>query len=146
MKIFLDANILVAAAGSESGGSRYLWRVAEKDARWQLVTSAYAIAEARINVATKLPAKREEFSALITSPLLTVVHPPSTGLIQHAHNLMPLKDAPILAAALFCSAEALCTLDRKDFHTPKVKQQCQLWGLKIVLPKDLLEDWRAKQG
>ena len=145
MKIFLDANILIAAAGSDSGASRYLFSVAERDPRWQLVTSAYALAEARANVLTKLPASYSAFASLITAPTLTIVHPPSEAILKLTRGLVPRKDEAILAAAISCSAEALCTLDKKDSHTPKLKQHAKKWNLRIVLPKDLLEDWRAEQ-
>ena len=145
MKIFLDANILIAAAGSDSGASRYLFSVAERDPRWQLLTSAYALAEARANVLSKLPARYAFFTSLITSTTLTVVHPPAEPILKLTRGLVPPKDEPILAAAISCSANALCTLDKKDFHTPKVKSHCRSWSFRIVLPKDLLEEWRAEQ-
>ena len=145
MKIFLDANIIIAATGSDLGGSRYLFKIAEQNPHWQLLTSVYAIAEARANVLAKLSNRYAFFISLITSTALTVIHPPAETIIKLAHGLVPPKDEPILAAAISCSANILCTLNKKDFHTPRVRRRCRDWGIRIVLPKDLLEEWRAKQ-
>lgn len=142
MKIFLDANIFVAASGSATGASRYLWRVAEREASWQLLTSAYAIAEARRNVEQKLPRAMPEFRDLITARTLTVVHPPLAAFLKLARTTVPEKDGPILAAAIFAQADCVCTLDQKDFHRLPVKRHCARWGLKIVFPHDLLRQWR----
>lgn len=143
MKIFLDANILIAATASETGGSHYLFLVAEQDATWQLITSNYALAEAKINVVQKLPARYEKFIQLITSPNLIVVASPPTALIHIAQHMINPKDAPILAAALFAQADALCTLDKKDFFVSVVQQAVKHYDLNIVTPADLLKQWRS---
>ncbi|MBI2443709.1 MAG: hypothetical protein HYV42_00500 [Candidatus Magasanikbacteria bacterium] len=145
MKIFLDANVFVAASGNESGGSHYLFRVARHDSSWQLLTSAYALEEARLNILKKLPLAGEIFSALITAPELTIVHPPSPLFAAQVRGIVPLKDEAILAAALFAQADFLCTLDQRDFHTTQAKHFCQRYGLKIVKPQDLLRQWRQWQ-
>lgn len=142
MKIFLDANILVAASGNTHGGSAYLFYVAEHDSSWHLFTSTYAIAEARTNVGSKLPDAVAALSQLLISQHLTIVHPPLASLITAAEYVVPSKDAPILAAAIFAKADVLCTLDKKDFHTQRVKQWSKKYQLKIVDPRALLTTWR----
>lgn len=143
MKIFLDANILIAATASETGGSHYLFLVAEQDPTWQLITSNYALAEAKTNIVKKLTMQYDNFIQLITSPNLTVVAPPPTALIHIAQHMINPKDAPILAAALFAQADALCTLDRKDFFTSMIQRAVKQYDLNIVTPGDLLTEWRS---
>lgn len=145
MKIFLDANIFVAACGSDTGGSQYLFRVAEHDPTWCLVTSAYALNEARKNIQKKMPQKMSIFVALATHASLVVVHPPPQAIIDIASSVIQKKDAPILAAALVAQADMLCTLDQKDFFTKKAKQFCRTYGMAIVLPGTLLKKWRDGQ-
>lgn len=145
MKIFLDANIFVAACGSDTGGSNYLFVVAEQEPIWHLVTSRIAIQEARLNVQKKLPKKIKKFEELLLSPTVTVVDSPPPGLIMITQQIINAKDAPILAAAICVQADYMCTLDQKDFHTPKVKNWCKKYGMSIVTPGDLLLDWRNSQ-
>lgn len=146
MKIFLDANVFVAACGSATGGSRYLFAVAGIDPTWQLLTSELAVREARRNVMRKMPGTSPTLSDLVTARTLTVVHTPPDELVAWASRIVHRKDAPILGAALSAKADALCTLDRKDFHTTSVKRACRAVGIRIVTPKDLLLAWRAKQS
>ena len=49
MKLFLDTSVLLAAAGSAIGASRYLIESAASQ-RWQLVSSPYCLAEVDKNV------------------------------------------------------------------------------------------------
>jgi uncharacterized protein len=145
MKIFLDANILVAACGSAQGGSRYLFYIAEQESAWHLLTSAYAVSEARANVERKLPGSLKHLSELLVSPQLTIVYPPSSPLITAARTVVPKKDAPILAAAIAAKADTLCTLDKKDFHTKSVKQWSKKYQLSITDPRALLTQWRNQK-
>lgn len=145
MKIFLDANIFVAACGSDTGGSRYLFRVAEFDPTWFLLTSAYALHEARKNIQKKMPDAMNLFESLATHPSLIVVHPPSQTIIDIASSIIREKDAPIIAAAVMAQADVICTLDQKDFFTKKVIQFCSKHGISIALPGMLLQQWRDDQ-
>jgi predicted nucleic acid-binding protein len=142
MKIFLDANIFVAACGSATGGSRYLFSIADVTPAWQLLTSDLALREARRNIAHKMPECASVFSDLVIAHALTVVHDPPEALVAWASGVVNKKDAPILAAALSAKADVLCTLDRKDFHGASVKRACRAVGMGIVTPKDLLVEWR----
>lgn len=145
MKIFLDANIFVAACGSDTGGSNYLFEVAKHEPAWHLVTSRIAIQEARLNVQKKLPKKFEQFERLLLSSTVTVVDSPPPALIAITQRIINPKDAPILAAAICVQADYMCTLDQKDFHTSKVRNWCKKYGMSIVTPGDLLLDWRNNQ-
>src|SRR3989338_205061 len=131
MRIFLDANILIAATASPDGGSGYIFRVAENDASWQLLTSVYALQEARRNVLKKLPSCEQTLIKLIVAPELVFVHDPPRALVELANAVVPKKDAPILAAALSAKADVLCTLDIKDFHSKQVKDWCKKFNLRI---------------
>lgn len=145
MKIFLDANIFVAACGSDTGGSRYLFTVAEYEPTWHLLTSPYAIQEARLNVEKKLSKKLKKFNQLILAPTLTFVDSPPISVIAATQKVIVAKDAPILAAALCAQAKYICTLDQKDFNTLKVKFWCKKYNITVVTPGDLLLQWRKDQ-
>lgn len=145
MKIFIDANVLVAACGNATGGSAYVFKVASADPTWHLITSGLVLTEARTNVHKKLPTTISTFEALILLPGLTVVYDPPAALIEAAARIINPKDSPILAAAIAAKANYLCTLDRKDFHTKAVKTWCKRFNLTSVTPGELLMLWRNHQ-
>ncbi len=142
MKIFLDANIFIAATGSETGGSRYIFHIAQKDEKIHLVTTRYVLEEASRNIKKKMNNKYSFFSSLITSGIFTVVEEPPMKLIQEVQKVIKEKDAPVLAGAVFAGADILCTLDREDFFTKKVENWCKKLGIKLLIPGEFLEDWR----
>lgn len=145
MKIFIDANVFVAACGNSIGGSAYLFKIAAQEPTWHFVTSALAIQEARRNIQKKLIAHIQTFDQLILSPSLTIIYDPPLSVIEAAENIIVKKDAPILAAAVCAQADYLCTLDQKDFHIPSVRRWCKKLGLTIVMPRDLLVSWQKSQ-
>ena len=145
MKLFLDANIFIAACGSEKGGSRYLFRIAEQDSNVSLFSNTYALAEAEVNISKKMPEKINLFSHLKSLSMVILVHPAPPYLQFLARSFVPLKDVPILAGALSAQVDSLCTLDKKDFHTKRVKELCASFGVTIAFPRDILIQWRETQ-
>ncbi|MFA4831133.1 MAG: PIN domain-containing protein [Patescibacteria group bacterium] len=141
MRIFLDTNVLLAASGSETGASAYIFKIAEKE-KWQLMVNVFVIFEARANIEKKLPHCQTRFSELIKSRSLLIVHDALDKMKIQAGKVIDKKDAPILAGALFSKADILCTLDKKDFFVKPVKDWSKRYGLKIMLPGDVLEMYR----
>lgn len=141
MKIFLDANIFIAAAGNEDGGSSYLFRIAEIE-KWILFTNPYALMEARRNIWKKLPDSKSRFSSLIVNPTLIIANPAPKAMQDQCKKIVPEKDAPILAGALFSKSNILCTLDQQDFHNQFVKTFCKSKNLIIKTPKQMLKMYR----
>ncbi len=145
MKIFLDANILFTAALSDTGASRYLFRIAEVDPTLHLITSPYALEEARINITKKYNVATAAFSALVTSSVLTISLDPPRTLVIHAENVIIKKDAPILAGALSSKADILCTLDKKDFFTNNVLTWTKKYDTRVALPGPVVQEWKKQQ-
>jgi predicted nucleic acid-binding protein len=54
VKLFLDANVLFTAAHNLSGKAAFVIELA-KEGHWKVVTSGYAIEEARRNLEIKFP-------------------------------------------------------------------------------------------
>lgn len=107
---FLDANILFSATlGGES--FRLLWQVAAAG-RLRLCTSAWCYAEAERNVAAKRPDRRAALQAAMQAVVLVAdVAEPHPQLCAQ----LPIKDAPVLAAALAARAQYLLTGDTRHF-------------------------------
>ena len=113
MKLFLDANVLFTAVYSPGGRARGLFELADAS-HCSLCTSAFALEEARRNLSMKAPAKLSSLGRIL--PLLTIVPEPSPEKVTWAQGLpLPMKDAPIMAAAVVCPADILVTGDRHDF-------------------------------
>jgi len=113
VRAFLDANVLFSAAYMDAGTPRALFLLAEAGA-CDLVTSAYAIEEARRNLLAKRGERAGDPALLIKH--LAVQPEPSPATIAWAASIgLPAKDAPILAAALESRANLLVTGDVAHF-------------------------------
>ena len=105
--LFLDANILFSAAYREQSGLLKLWKI--KSAT--LVSSAYAIEEARRNLDT--PPQKERLDKLIVG--LYEIYPFHVDIRLPENVTLREKDKPILMSAIVAKANFLITGDVRDF-------------------------------
>jgi len=132
-RFFLDANVLFSAAWQD-GKARALFPLAKKTGA-ALQSSPHAINEARKNLEAKRPETLRRFSELLAQ--IEVVPEPPPALVSEALKLgLPLKDAPILAAAWQAGAHALVTGDRKHFGALLGKTAK---GTKILSPAEAFQ-------
>lgn len=113
MRLFLDANVIFSAAHREEGRAQDLVALA-RAGRCQLLTSTYALKEARRN----LEVKSEEFEARLVDTLAqtTIVGEAPAALVNWAQEQrLPSKDAPVLAAAVHATVDLLVTGDNRHF-------------------------------
>jgi predicted nucleic acid-binding protein len=112
VKLFVDTSVLLAAAGSEKGASRFVFDQANARG-WALITARYCLEEAQRNVVRvglKAPAS---FSQSVV-PKLSVV--PTELSFDKALVFPKAKDRPVLLSALGAEADYLLTLDEGDFQ------------------------------
>lgn len=134
MRVFLDANVLFSAAHRPENSVRAFFRLAEAGA-CELTASAFAVDEARRNIARKHPARMAELEALIAR--IEICQEAATEDVRWAKSAgLPDKDAPILAAAAGAKADLLATGDRADFGTLYGKT---LRGVEILSPRATIE-------
>lgn len=112
-RIFLDANVLFAAAISESGRSAGLFLLAKRGL-CELVTSPHAITEARRNLEARYPEAVDRFTPLLRGVVLVPEATPSAVAWARDQGL-PEEDAPILGAAVAAHVDVLVTGDRTHF-------------------------------
>lgn len=113
MKLFFDANVVFSAAHQETGNAQALIALARVGG-CTLQSSAYAIEEARRNLALKSRGYEQRLAGALAQ--IEVVAEANPALVEWARNEgLPLKDAPILAAAVQAGAEVLVTGDTRDF-------------------------------
>lgn len=103
---FLDSNILVSAALVPDAGMLRLWKVAEIE----LVTSVYAIGEARRNLDS---GQRERLERILENTYVP------SGIVSDQPKVrslgLPSKDEPIMSAAIHFGADYLITGDKGHF-------------------------------
>jgi uncharacterized protein len=107
-RVFLDANVLSSAGYLERSGLIRLWSLSDVE----LVSSGYAIEEARRNLAFDRPDALPRFT-LLTEALSTADAP--QGLTLPKNVTLDSKDQPILMAAIHGRCKYLLTGDARHF-------------------------------
>lgn len=133
-RIFLDANVLFSAAYREGAGLMRLWEARETE----VVTSGYAVEEARRNLETE--AARARLASLVQRTSI-VAEAPETQLPRSIR--LAEKDRPILQAAVAGGATHLITGDRRDFGAFLGKSVA---GVRVETPAEFLRKHVKKLG
>jgi uncharacterized protein len=134
MRVFLDANVLFSAACRETGSVRIFFALAAAGA-CDLVTSGYAVDEARRNIRAKHPQRSPDLEMLLKRVELCPEPTPATVAWAGAQRLHA-KDAPILAAAIDARCHILVTGDRSHFGALFGRR---LRGTVVMLPIEAIE-------
>ncbi len=113
MKVFLDANVVFSAAHQREGRAQALLLLA-RAGRCELMVSAHALEEARRNLTRKSHSFDQRLADLLAMTAVVAEAPAPLVAWALEHGL-PLKDAPILAAAVHANADILATGDLRDF-------------------------------
>jgi predicted nucleic acid-binding protein len=105
-RVFLDANVLFSAAYRSDSGLVALWRRADAT----LLTSAYAVDEARRNLSEE--DQRQRLEALVRK--CEIVPTPAAAILPEG-LVLPPGDRMIFLAAMSAQATHLLTGDRTHF-------------------------------
>ena len=136
-KVFLDASIFVAAAGSASSGSSLILEVC-RGLHFSAVTTRRILLEAQRNIRRKLSSEAIlRFYKEIANLNPEITRPPTKERLSQYDDIIALKDRHVLASALEGKAAFLITLDQKHFQT-EVIRQANL-PITIMTPKEFLE-------
>ena len=128
-RLFLDANILFSAAYSADSPLLELWRLKKV----LLFSSAYALEEARRNLALLRPDRWSNLQQLTARVQLVDAPPPATAPSEA--RALPQKDLPILLAAIEARATHLLTADKRHFGPLRGKT---VEGVLVLTPGDYL--------
>lgn len=143
IRVFLDANVLVAAAASREGGSALLLEFCRQK-RLEPAVSRLVLLEAERNVRKKLPSPAlKRYHRFLESVSFHVVAPPPEEEIRPYRALIHEKDAPILAAAVASQSALLITLDQRHFMTQTLRKADL--PLKILTPREFFQDFLRQQ-
>ena len=109
---FLDANVLFSAVYRPQSAPRLLFDFASAGLA-RAVTSAYALEEARRNLALKAPDAIPAWERVRSN--CTLCPSSSNETLEWSAAQIMAKDAPILAASIDARCDWLVTGDRRDF-------------------------------
>jgi len=123
--LFLDANVLFAAAYRPGAGVVRLWRMPGVE----LLTSRQAVEEARCNLSRE--DQRLRLEGLLTSVRIVPAALPREGMSGY---LLP-EDRPIAGAASAAGATYLLTGDRRGFGAYFGED---LFGVRVLTPSEYL--------
>lgn len=136
MRLFLDTSVLLAAAGSAKGASRFLVTEAAGFG-WQLLSSGYCAEETRRN----LPKLERAAATAWTKEIAPRVRLVRTRVsLDKPLVLAKAKDRPVVITALAARADWLLTLDEADFHRRLGRV---VYGLRLATPGEFLLEQRA---
>jgi uncharacterized protein len=113
VKLFLDANVIFFAAHRDEGRSQDLVALA-CGGLCELLASAHALEETRRNLELKSAGFERRLGNALEHTKVVAEAPAALVEWARAQGL-PLKDAPIFAAAVHAHADLLVTGDRRDF-------------------------------
>ncbi len=128
-RLFLDANVLFSATYREDAGVRRLWQLRETE----LLTSSYAVEEARRNLRTA--EQRAELNELLETVRVSNLLADPAGHPEIEGSVLPEKDLPIVRTAVGSECTHLITGDRKHFGHLFGKEVA---GVRIARPADHL--------
>lgn len=106
--VFLDANVLFSAAYRPDAPMQRLWALPDVT----LMSSEYAVDEARRNL--RAAGQRHTLDGLLTRVLI-VPEGPSNQIEEQTIQGLPVKDRPVLRAAIAARATHLLTGDKAHF-------------------------------
>jgi uncharacterized protein len=133
-RVFLDANVLYSAACLELARLARLWSLNDV----QLLSSAYAIEEARRNLATDLPQAVPRLKRLLES--VSTVDAPQGLKLPETIRFDP-KDQPVMLAAIHGKADHLLTGDARHFGHLYGKR---IGGVLVLRPAQYFERRRRR--
>ena len=136
-RLFLDANVLFSAAYLSESPLRKLWSLP----RVKLVTSAFALEEARRNLAAYRPEALSLLDELCAS--LTLAPEVDVTLRFPDDIELPEKDRPILAAALTVGCTHLLTGNTRHFGALYGRR---VGGVLVLTPAEYLRRRRTERG
>jgi hypothetical protein len=133
VRIFLDANILFSAARADGAIRQFL--ALTEAAGHELWADAYVFEEARRNLAAKTPDSLPVLDAMVARIKIGGLRAGGTSLPETL--VLPEKDRPVLAAAIYHHCDILVTGDRTHFGALYGKT---IRGVRVMSPAVLAEE------
>ncbi|MBI3536838.1 MAG: PIN domain-containing protein [Chloroflexi bacterium] len=137
-RVFLDSSVLFAALASATGASRAIILLAEIRLV-KLVVIQQVFDEVERNLARKAPLAVPLFQRLVGEIEWEIVPDANADLVTACSQVIPVKDATILAAAMSVHPARFVTLDQVHFLTDSAKNFSKL---QIQTPAEFINEVR----
>lgn len=137
-QVFVDTHVLISGLLSSTGASAAILDLAEAE-ELIAVVSRQALVEADRVFLEKFPDFVGRYRRFIKNLAPFLAADPSPGAVKAALEAIKTDDAPILAAAKAEKVQYLVTLDKKHFHTPRVRS---FIPCPVVTPSELILEFR----
>lgn len=135
-KVFLDSSVLIAAAISATGSARDLILLSFRN-EVKIVVSDLVLSETERNLSKKAPEALPAFE-LFKEVLNPEIVNPTKSLVLKAAKVVDVKDAEIVAGAVYAKADFLVSFDHK--HILKQKKKIEMeFDIKISTPDEVLK-------
>jgi predicted nucleic acid-binding protein len=115
LRVFFDADVLIAGSVSTTGASHLLVRLSELGLI-QGLTCSQAVQEAERNLRRKVPAALPAFRAIVAAAEITVLPDARREWLDRVHGLAHEDDLPILASALEGKSDYLTTFNVRHYR------------------------------
>lgn len=147
-RVFLDASVLLAAAGSPSGGSFAAMKVLLGSGQYAVVTSTEVEREARRNLRRKFDElARIRFEALRGELMPTYVEADDSAMPSDLPSSVATKDHHVIRACVASGAFICLTPDRRHLLTEEVREWGLRHGIRFMTPGEfVIEDRLRDQG
>lgn len=139
-RLFLDSSVIIAGLASRTGASHAILALAELGLI-RLVGYPYILTEVERNLAEKVPEFLPAYRRLMVNLNWQMVKDPVAEDVGAWLDIVPAKDAPVLAAAVASAPHRFITLDTRHFISPP--EVAERSGLSICMPGDFLQEVRA---
>ncbi len=134
-KVFLDSSVLMAAALSHTGRA-YDLVLAGLGGAYQLHISTLVLRETEANIRQKAPHAHARF-VRFTDSLPEPIRPP-VERVREAMQLVDVKDAPIVAAAVVAGVDYLASDDRRHLLAKRMEIE-QTYGIVVATPDEIMQ-------
>jgi predicted nucleic acid-binding protein len=136
-RVFLDGSVLVAAAGSPSGGSALVIEIC-RGQRFAAICSQRVLLEAQINIRSKLPTEAMVRFYQLLAALSPMLIPPTTAEDEARYTAwIAAKDAHVIAAAVHGGTDFLLSLDRKHLVNDRMRSAGLLF--QVLTPDEFIQ-------
>jgi predicted nucleic acid-binding protein len=136
LKVFFDADVLIAGSASKSGASFILLQLCELGII-EGMTCKLVIEECKRNITKKIPDALPVFNKII-SKTLSIVETVQNDLLKNYQKMAHNKDLPILATAIIKKVNYLVTFNTKHYYKKYIHD------IVVCSPGDLLSIIRLK--
>jgi predicted nucleic acid-binding protein len=115
LRVFFDADVMIAGAASSTGASHVLLRLSELGLIEGL-TCAQVLGEVERNLEAKLPAALPAFRAIVVAAEIRVAPEADHDTLNRLREVAHPDDLPVLAAAVTSQSDWLATFNVRHYR------------------------------